>query len=86
MILHELHVPGFGTIQFIDEFVKVLSGSLYSSTEDEAAAIGILLLELWNLVSRWRYDEKAFEHEVAKTPGAVFARREWSLLCVIRRL
>lgn len=72
MILHELRVPGFGTIQFIDEFVKVLSGSLYSSTEDEAAAIGILLLELWNLVSRWRYDEKAFEHEVAKTPGAVF--------------
>lgn len=72
MTLHELKVPGFGTIQFIDEFVKVLSGSLYSSTEDEAAAIGILLLELWNLVSKWRYDEKAFEHEVAKTPGAVF--------------
>lgn len=71
MTLHALKTPGFSTMHFIDEFVKVLSGSLYSSTEDEAASIGILLLELWKVVSRWRYEEGSFEKEVAGTPGAV---------------
>lgn len=73
MTLHALKTPGFSTMHFIDEFVKVLAGSLYSSTEDEAASIGILLLELWKVVSRWRYEEGSFEKEVAGTPGAVIA-------------
>lgn len=71
MTLQALKTPGFSTIQFIDEFVKVLSGSLYSSTEDEAASIGILLLELWKVVSRWRYEDGSFAEEIAGTPGAV---------------
>jgi THO complex subunit 2 len=70
MTLQDLKTPGFSTMHFIDEFVKVLSGSLYCSTEDEAASIGILLLELWKVVSRWRYDDGSFDEEVAGTPGA----------------
>ena len=78
--LQALATPGFSTMQFIDEFVKVLSGSLYSSTEDEAASIGILLLELWKVVSRWRYEDGSFEEEVAGTPGAVLARENGFVL------
>jgi THO complex subunit 2 len=70
LTLHSMKTPGFSTMHFIDEFLKVLSGSLFSSTEDEAAAIGILLLEFWKIVSKWRYDEKAFKDEVEGTPGS----------------
>lgn len=71
MTLHSMSTPGFSTMHFIDEFINVLSGSLFSSTEDEAAAIGVMLLELWKVVSNWRYEESAFQKEVVGKPGAM---------------
>jgi THO complex subunit 2 len=70
IFLHNNKTPGFSTMHFIDEFIDAFCGMLYSSTEDEAAAIGILLLEIWKVVSRWRYDTSAFESEVVGFPGS----------------
>lgn len=64
-LLHQIETPGFSTMIFIDEFVDVIAGALYCATEDEAANLAIMLLQTWKMVSRWRYDEDAFETEVA---------------------
>lgn len=64
-LLHENETPGFSTMIFIDQLIDVMGGVLYGSTEDEAANVAIMLLEVWIMVSRWRYDEKAFDEEVA---------------------
>lgn len=69
-LLHELATPGFSTMHFFDELVNILSGALFSVTESEAATMGIVLLETWKDISRWRYDEQAFETEVVGTPGS----------------
>lgn len=80
MTLHQMKTPGFSTMHFIDEFIKVISGSLFSSTEDEAAAMGVLLLEFWKVISNWRYDENAFKNEVEGSPGSVFVKEGGPLL------
>ena len=69
-LLHQDETPGFSTLHYLDELFAVLSGSLFGVTEAEAANLSILLLETWKFVSRWRYDEQAFEKEVAGKPGS----------------
>ncbi|CAB9497394.1 THO complex subunit 2 [Seminavis robusta] len=69
-LLHKGETPGFSTLHYLDELVSVLSSSLFGVTEGEAANLSILLLETWKMVCRWRYDEKAFEDEVAGKPGS----------------
>ena len=69
-LLHEAGTPGFSTLHYFDELVSMVTGSLYRATEDEAAAIGVTLLETWKLVSHWRYDEGAYEKEVVGKPGS----------------
>ena len=69
-LLHKGETPGFSTLHYLDELISVLSGSFFGVTEGEAANLSILLLETWKFVSRWRYDEKAFEVEVVGKPGS----------------
>jgi THO complex subunit 2 len=69
-LLHKGETPGFSTLHYLDELVSVLSRSLFGVTEGEAANLSILLLETWKMVCRWRYDEKAFDDEVAGKPGS----------------
>ena len=69
-LLHQGETPGFSTLHYLDELFAVLSSSLFGVTEGEAANLSILLLETWKFVSRWRYDEKAFEEEVSGKPGS----------------
>ena len=69
-LLHQDETPGFSTLHYLDELFAVLAGSLFGVTEGEAANLSILLLETWKSVSRWRYDEEAFEKEVAGKPGS----------------
>ena len=69
-LLHKSETPGFSTLHFLDELFSVVSSSLFGVTEGEAANLSILLLETWKLVSRWRYDEEAYEEEVVGKPGS----------------
>lgn len=69
-LLHKGEAPGFSTLHYLDELVSVLSSSLFGVTEGEAANLSILLLETWKIVSRWRYDAKAYEEEVIGKPGS----------------
>lgn len=72
-LLHQNETPGFSTMLFIDELVDVMAGALYCATEDEAANMAIMLLETWKMVSEWRYNDEAFESEVAdKVRGGRF--------------
>jgi THO complex subunit 2 len=64
-LLHQNDTPGFSTMIFIDELVDVMAGAIYCATEDEAANMAIMLLETWKMVSKWRYDDEAFDAEVA---------------------
>jgi len=76
LILHEMKTPGFGTLQLLDSMIIVLSRALFGLTEGEAANVSILLFETWKLVSKWRYDEKAFQKEMAGTPGSFMVLEE----------
>ena len=68
--LHQNETPGFSTLHFFDTLIVTLSRSLYCLTEGEAACVSILLLETWKTVSRWRYNDGAFEAEVVGKPGS----------------
>jgi len=55
---------------------------LFCVTEGEAANISVLLCETWQTLSRWRYDEKSYEKEVAQKPGCFMEKvriggRKW---------
>lgn len=77
-LLHQNETPGFSTMILIDELVDVMAGALYCATEDEAANMAIMLLETWKMVSKWRYDDEAFETEVAgKVWRCSFAHCAW---------
>jgi THO complex subunit 2 len=69
-LLHQEGTPGFGTLHLFDTMIVALSRALFGLTEGEAANVSILLLETWKIVSRWRYDEKAFTSEVVNKPGS----------------
>jgi THO complex subunit 2 len=68
--LHEKETPGFSTLHFFDALIIVLSRSLFCLTEGETACASILLSEIWKIVSKWRYDDTAFEEELAGKPGS----------------
>jgi THO complex subunit 2 len=68
--LHKIETPGFSTLHYIDEFISLVAGALFGITEGEAAHLAILLWETWKVVNKWRYDEKAFDEEVAGKPGS----------------
>jgi THO complex subunit 2 len=70
MLLHEKGTPGFATLHLLDAMIVTLSRALFGLTEGEAANVSILLFEIWKLVSKWRYDEKAFQGQVAGKPGS----------------
>jgi THO complex subunit 2 len=73
--LHNLEAKGFSTLHYIDELIRVVSGALFGLTEGEAAHLAILLVETWKVVNKWRYDEEAFEKEVAGKPGGFMEDR-----------
>lgn len=68
--MHKNETPGFSTLHFLDTLLVTLSRALYCLTEGEAACASILLLETWKMVSRWRYDDKAFDSELSGKPGS----------------
>lgn len=68
--LHQSSTGGFSTLLYYDSLIAILSRSLFCLTEGEAACASILLLETWKTISKWRYDEKAFETELMDRPGS----------------
>ena len=63
--LHSMETPGFFTLQFFDCIVNAVIVSVYSSTENEAANLGILLKETWQLISSWRYEKEIYDKDCA---------------------
>jgi THO complex subunit 2 len=72
--LHKMETPGFSTLHYIDELISVVSGSFFGVTEGEAANFAILLLETWNIVNKWRYEEEAFNQEVLGREGSCMSK------------
>jgi len=60
-------VPGFLTIELIDNVVNAVTESLYCTTEDEAGNRSIFLNEIWKSVNSSRYDNNAFASELKNT-------------------
>ncbi|KAL9187407.1 hypothetical protein ACHAXT_001510 [Thalassiosira profunda] len=73
-ILHKIKVPGFLTIELIDNIVNAVTGSLYCMTEDEAGNCSIFFNEIWKCANSWRYDNDAFASELKDTPGSQLSR------------
>lgn len=69
-LLHVHNISGFSYMHYVDELMDVVECSLYSTTEGEASSIAVMLLETWKVISRWRYNEQAFENEVDGKPGS----------------
>lgn len=72
-LLHNENTPGFGTLHLLNFIITALSRTLFGLTEGEAANMSILLLEIWKVVSRWRYDEEAFKEQLAEKNGSFMA-------------
>ena len=72
-LMHQNNTPGFGTLHYVDALIQILPRSLYCLTEGEAACASILLFDTWKTISRWRYDDMAFESELIGTPGSFIA-------------
>lgn len=66
-MLHKMKVPGFLTIELIDNIINAATGSFYCVTEDEAGNLAIFLNEIWKVVNTWRYDNDAFASELKDT-------------------
>ena len=66
-LLHKLKMPGFMTIELIDNIVNAVTGSLYCMTEDEAGNCAIFFNEIWKSANSWRYDNDAFASELKDT-------------------
>jgi THO complex subunit 2 len=66
-LLHKIKVPGFPTIELIDNIINAVIGSLYCVTEDEAGNLSIFFNEIWKAVNAWRYDNDAFASELKDT-------------------
>ena len=77
-LLHKENTPGFGTLHLFDSIITSMCRTLFCLTEGEAANLSILLLEVWKVVSSWRYNEQAFEVEVAGKHGS-FMREDGNL-------
>ena len=66
-LLHQIKVPGFMTIELIDNIVNAITGSFYNMTEDEAGNCSIFFNEIWKTVNSWRYDNDTFASELKDT-------------------
>eukprot|EP00571_Detonula_confervacea_P014189 CAMPEP_0172308820 /NCGR_PEP_ID=MMETSP1058-20130122/9299_1 /TAXON_ID=83371 /ORGANISM="Detonula confervacea, Strain CCMP 353" /LENGTH=1849 /DNA_ID=CAMNT_0013021327 /DNA_START=27 /DNA_END=5573 /DNA_ORIENTATION=+ len=73
-LLHKIKVPGFLTVELIDNIVNSVTGSLYCMTEDEAGNCSIFFNEIWKSVNSWRYDNDAFASELKNTPGSQLSK------------
>jgi len=73
-VLHRMRLPGFSTIEIIDNIVNAATGSLYSMTEDEAGNLAIFFHEIWKSVNSWRYDNDAFSTELKGSPGSKLSK------------
>ena len=61
--LVSVDTPSLPALSIYDSLVRSSAGLLYSVTEGEAGNLGVMLREVWTLLSRWRWHEKAFEDE-----------------------
>lgn len=57
-------------MQLLDCLFVALSRCLVGLTEGEAANVSVLLLELWKVVSLWRYDAICLADNIKSKPGA----------------
>lgn len=80
-LLHKMKVPGFLTIELIDNIVNAVAGSFYCMTEDEAGNCSIFFNEIWKSVNSWRYDNDAFTTELKDTVRQLFFCVTSTLLC-----
>ena len=69
-LLHSLEVPGLSTMHLFDILIVGSSRSLFGLTEGEAANVSILLNEVWMVIIKWRYNESAFNAELAGKVGS----------------
>eukprot|EP00587_Corethron_hystrix_P016521 CAMPEP_0113329820 /NCGR_PEP_ID=MMETSP0010_2-20120614/21178_1 /TAXON_ID=216773 ORGANISM="Corethron hystrix, Strain 308" /NCGR_SAMPLE_ID=MMETSP0010_2 /ASSEMBLY_ACC=CAM_ASM_000155 /LENGTH=897 /DNA_ID=CAMNT_0000192083 /DNA_START=2040 /DNA_END=4733 /DNA_ORIENTATION=+ /assembly_acc=CAM_ASM_000155 len=68
MLLHNTAVPNFSILRFVDCLLTKISGIMFGVTEEEAANLGVLLSEIWSVVSGWRYDTKKFDANIMTKP------------------
>ena len=63
--MHEMETPGFSTLQFLDKFINAVSASLFCTTEDESACLGLFLSHAWKKISDWRYKYQTYGDEIS---------------------
>jgi len=76
--MHEMHTPGFSSIQCYDKVIKDMVALVLCSTDAEANNLGIFLQHTMTLMSHWREDPKVYEAECSSSPcfGINFTRLE----------
>ncbi|BDA48856.1 THO complex subunit 2 [Coccomyxa sp. Obi] len=67
--LHELAVPFFPTILYLDTMMKQLINLVFSCTDREALNLAIFLNETFIMLERWRGNEGVYVRECLPVPG-----------------
>ena len=77
MLLHNMEVPGFFTLKYVDSLINAVVGAAYSITEDEAGNLSVLLKSTWAWIKNWRDDKAMFDKEVAGKVRILFGGRRY---------
>ena len=76
MLLHNMEVPGFFTLKYVDCLINAVVGAAYSITEDEAGNLSVLLKSTWTWIKNWRDDKAMFDKEVAGKVRILFGEAD----------
>ena len=82
MLLHNMEVPGFFTLKYVDCLINAVVGAAYSITEDEAGNLSVLLKSTWAWIKNWRDDKAMFDKEVAGKVRILFGGGDISICAV----
>jgi THO complex subunit 2 len=64
--LHKINTSHFSSLQFYDKLLKEVLPTIYCSTENEAANLGIYLNETLRVLNKWSSERKTYAKECDK--------------------
>jgi THO complex subunit 2 len=62
-VLHEIDTPKYNLVNYFDKFIKMITPSIFCSTEYEASFLGHALNDMMTVLNRWATSQDNFINE-----------------------
>lgn len=63
VVLHEIDTPKYNLVNYFDKFIKMVTPSIFCSTEYEASFLGHALNDMMSVLNRWATSQDNFINE-----------------------